>query len=172
MADIEQRLAEIEMRQRAHGEVLAAMESLTTTVHNLSEQLADLQLKVGLDDDSDSKGKSYKPAHTPHWWDLSEKEKAAEVGRIRGWYRAIAEPFLGTRGLPKCVLEHDIAVLALDPVAEIWKHLWLTENRTAKIAASQCEFLIRIWPGIRAELIKVLSGCDHQSGMPSRAVGK
>jgi hypothetical protein len=163
VSELRTEVNELSGRVRAQGEVLAAMEGLTSTVHGLAETAADLQLKVELDDDPKDKG--YKPQHNPRWWDLGPTEKAAEIGRIRGWLTDIASVFLGTKGFPGCVLEHDVTVLYLDAACELWKVLWLPESRSAKSVAGQCEYLGRVWPTIRAEVIRLTNGCDHQSGM-------
>jgi hypothetical protein len=149
-------------RVRDHDVLLADQDKIAADLAQVREQLADLQLAVGLDD---TKKKGYKPAHNPRWWSLGEQEKAAEIGRLRGWLRDIAEPFLGAKGFPDCVLDHDVTLLYIDAAAEAWKVLWLPESRSASTAAAQCEYLTRIWPATRAEVIKLTNGCDHQSGM-------
>jgi hypothetical protein len=149
-------------RVRDHDIALAEHERVSAGLDQVREQLADLQLAVGLDD---TKKKGYKPHQNPRWWSLGPEEKAAEVGRIRGWLIDIAGPFLGTKGFPDCVLEHDEVLLYLDAACETWKTLWLPENRTAATAGGQSEYLTRIYPAIRAEVIRLTSGCPHQSGV-------
>jgi len=163
MRDLHEKLGLLSGRVRDHDVLLAGHDKVAADLAQIREQLADIQMEIGLGDGQPKK--SYKPHSNPRWWDLGPDSKEAEVGRLRGWYDDIARRFLGAKGVPECVLEHDVTLLLLDAACEAWKTLWLPENRTAKTAAAQCEYLTRIWPSTRAEMIRVISGCSHQSGI-------
>jgi hypothetical protein len=160
-ADIEARLAEVEQRQRAQGEILVALESVGVTVNQLSETVADLQLAAELDGSKDK----VKPWMNPRWWRLTDEEKEAELGRLRGWLDQVGSPLLGITRLPDCLAEHMLVVLLIDAVSELFRCLYIPESRSMKIVAAQTELLIRVLPGIKAEIHKALTGCDHQAGL-------
>lgn len=158
MTELESRLGKLEARQRAQGEVLAAMEALTTTVHTLSETVSDLQLAVELDPPSE---KTTPWANVP-WHELrgGGEELTAELHRLRGWLNTAAIPVLGWR-VPQCWYHHPLAVVAIDVAMELWRVLWLPEGRTEKIVAAQAEYLIRVMPGLQAVVERALRDCDH-----------
>lgn len=158
--DIEQRLAGIEARQRAQGEVLAAMEALTTTVHGLSETVSDLQLAADLGD----KIEKITPWANVRWHELKPDgdELKAELHRLRGWLTEIAAPVLGWQGLAECVLSHKLAVVAIDVAMELHRVLWLSDGRTHAMVAQQADYLIRVLPGLHAVVQKACAGCEHQ----------
>ena len=162
LTELESRLGEkigtVSGRVRDHDILLAGQETTTAKVAQLSELVADLAVKVA----AQKPGGDHAPHINPRWWRLTDAEKAAEVGRIRGWVNAIAKPWLGAGSLPECVYEHDYALTLLDAACEMWGQLWLPERRTSTMAAAQCEYLTRVWPGIRAEVLREVNGCDHQ----------
>lgn len=157
---IEARLAAIEARQRAQGEVLAAMEALTTTVHGLADTVADLQLAVDLGD----KPEKIVPWRNVWWHELADdsEELKAELHRLRGWLTEIAVPVLGWEGLPPCVLSHKLAVVAIDVAVELHRVLWLTEGRNHAMVAQQADYLLRVMPGLQAVVKQACAGCEHQ----------
>ena len=159
-ADLEARLAAIEARQRAHGEVLAAMESLTTDVHNMAETVSELQLAVDLGE----KPEKVTPWANVRWHELGadSDELAAELHRLQGWLTEIAVPVLGWSGLPKCVLQHKLAVVAIDVAMELHRVLWLSEGRTHALLAGQADYLLRVLPGLQTVVKQACAGCDHQ----------
>jgi hypothetical protein len=165
--DLRAELNTLTGRVRDHDVLMAEQERIAATLGQLSEQLAELQVEVGLGDGK----KSYKPDRNPRWWELSEAEKAAEVGRIRGWIDQIAKPWLGAQRFPDCVLEHDELVIMCEAASQAWRALWIPEKRTSGMVAAQNEYLIRIWPAIRDNVLKLTQSCEHQSGLtPLKAV--
>jgi hypothetical protein len=168
---LESRLAEkigtISGRVADHDVLFADQEATAAKVDQVSELVADLVVKVGLD-----KTKSGKklPYPTTRWWLLTDEEKAAQVGRLRGWVDQIARPWLGAGRMAQCVYLHNYALTLLDAAEAAWRSLWIPERRTPEIAAAQCEYLTRIWPAIRAEITRETSQCDHQVSAYPRAV--
>jgi hypothetical protein len=166
--ELREQIGVLASRVRDHDVLLAQQSKLEADLAQAREQIADLMLKVELDGGT---AKGYKPWENPRWWELTSETKEAEIGRVRGWVDQIAGPFLGLKRLPECLYEHDVAVILLDAACEAWKVLWLPEKRSAKTVAAQCEYLTRIWPQIKAEVFRELTGCDHQSGLaPVRSV--
>lgn len=165
MTGMDDRLAELERRQRSHSEILAAME---TAGANLAEQLAAVQLEVALSPD---KVKMSMPKPTVRWWTgLTEEEIRAEVGRLRGWYTQVAEKWLGSTRLPDCMFTttHGPVLQALDVAAAVWESIFLPERRSPQIAAAQADYLGRVLPAlmqiIKAETVSCSCGWDATSG--------
>lgn len=132
--------------------------ALIKQVAEMKEEITNIQVQLA---GEESKGKM--PHPTIRLWDITDEERKAHAGQIRGWIEQIAEPLLGAH-FPKCVTTHDEALVLLDVAMQMWRTFWLPERRTPKLLASQGEFLVRFWPAFREQIERIGRNCTCQVG--------
>jgi hypothetical protein len=158
MTDYDDRLAAIEQRQRDQAAVLASLESLQKEHAKLSELVADLVVKT------EKPGRMPRP--TPQWHSLTDEERAAELGKLKGYEKEIL-PLLGHLGkkLGPCWQQHPLACIALEIIGELWQTLFMTDRRPPSILHGQADFMIRVLPGLFDLIAKETNNCTHSSGL-------
>ncbi|MGH3401499.1 MAG: hypothetical protein ACRDRJ_03120 [Streptosporangiaceae bacterium] len=158
-----QRMDELETRQRDQADVIASLGDVGDQVAQLSELLADLTLKVGLDGDDEAPGRMPRP--TPQWHKLTTEELAAELHKLRGYEKEII-PLLGHMAkLGSCWPKHPLACIVMDVFGELWQGLFQTDRRPPKILAQQADFLIRVAPGLLQLLAKETANCPKHDDL-------
>jgi hypothetical protein len=145
--------------------VLARLGELEEKVSLLSGQLADTQLKVALDDDEDDDDEDEAkpgrmPRPTPQWHRLSEEERAAELGKLRGFLREFGPLYGHMLRLGKCWQQHPLAVMAIEIWGELHMLLFLGQRRKPSVLSGQAEALIRVVPGLLQLADRETRNCD------------
>jgi hypothetical protein len=163
--DLLARLTELEKRQRDQADVIAGMADLGHQVHQVSELVAELAVRVG-----DSKpGRMPRP--TPQWHALTTEELGAELHKLRGYEKEIL-PLLGHLAkIGDCWPQHPLACICLEIMGEIWQCLFQTDRRPPSILHGQADFMIRVLPGLLGLISKETTNCAHQSGLSSFRAG-
>lgn len=159
------RLAELEQRQRDQADVLAAMAEVGEQVHQLSEHVADLTLRVGPADEDDKPGRM--PRTTPQWHKLTKEELAAELHKLKGYENEILPLFGHLAKIGPCWGKHPLACIVLDIFGEIYQCIFMTDRRSPKILMGQADFLIRVAPGLLQLAVRETTQCGkHDEAVP------
>lgn len=152
------RLAELEQRQRDQADVLASMSDLGGQVHQVSELLADLTMKVGLDSEDDTPGRMPRP--TPQWHKLTKDELDAELHKLRGFVREFGPLYGHLLKIGDCWPRHPLACIAIEIWGEYHQLLFTGDRRKPSILAGQVDALIRAVPGLLGVAAKETVGCS------------
>lgn len=157
-------VAELQQKVTDQGEILAAMEGLQEEHTKLSELVADLEVKVGSEDEDDD-GPGRMPRPTPPFWDMTAEEREAYVGSIRGFVATVLEPVYPhyAKMLPACWPEHTYILTVLECFQEVWMVLYLAKRRKPKVLFGQADALTRLFPGFMTVITQELKNCTHTS---------
>jgi hypothetical protein len=145
--------------------VLAQLAEQGSAITALQGQLADLQLKVGLDEDKRERGRMPRP--TPQWHRLTEQEREAELSKLRGFLREFGPLYGHLLKLGKCWQQHPLAVIAIEIACELHLLLFTGDRRPPSILSGQAEALIRVIPGLLQLADRETRTCDkHRAAVP------
>ena len=155
--------------------VLAQLAEQAEQISALQAQLADLQLKVALDDDKTKPGRMPRP--TPQWHRLTKAERDAELMKLRGFLREFGPLYGHLVRLGKCWPEHPLACLAIEVLGELHLLLFTADRRPPAMLYGQAEALIRVIPGLLQLAERETRQCDkhrtpvQQPSMANRYAG-
>jgi hypothetical protein len=171
MEQVLTRLAELEQRQRDQGEILAATGEHADKLDQVSELVADLEVKVTALEDIEEDRKGRMPRPTPQWHALTKEELDAELHKLNGYVTEIF-PLLGHMvKLGDCWRKHPLACMVMDVLGELYQCLFMGERRPPKLLNAQADYLIRVLPGLLRLLERETSQCREHSDSPYRLAG-
>lgn len=134
----------------SHTEAIESLPELTQTVRELAELLPP-QLAEDV----------YKPENTRRWWwDLDPandhpdapgtpedrtKDRDEAVADLREWVETIYRPYYGYMSgtMGDCWEQHDMCLVILDCMSELWKFLYLSSPRTPRSLSAQVDWQMR-----------------------------
>ena len=139
------------------GEVLASVEALKDTVHELAHRFNTLF------PDGDTGGAFYTPIPTPRFWQLHGADREQAIGRLRSWVRDVYLPAFGhlAAKLPGCWEQHTFCLTVLDVASELHAVLYLQATRNQGLLAGQAELLTRLMPALAALMAAEGARCPH-----------
>jgi len=173
LAETAEKIAALERLVTDLGAGIRRQAKQTAQLKALEEALAALTAKVAeVLPDEQGTARVYTPRPAPRWWNLSGPERAAEIGRLRGFVDHVYRPGFGhlAARLRPCWESHDLCLYCLDIAAELHAVLYLQSRRTVSLLNGQAEYATRVLPALADVMsIETRSGCQHH---PAAANGR
>lgn len=113
---------------------------------------------------ADPQQRPYQPVPTVPWWQLEERARHIPVTRLRTWIDEVFRPTYGhlAAQLPACWDQHDLCLVYLDWLSELWSSLYVPKKRTQRILTAQAEFSTRLLPAaVERMAAEAPAGCRH-----------
>jgi len=155
--DISENLADLQAAAAQHAATVSGLDDLEREIAALTARIAAL---TGRQDGDDG---GYQPAPAPRWWKLTGTERDAAIARLRAWTEQVYRPSYGhlAASLGPCWEQHPLCLHGLDWLMELWSVLYLTDERTPGLLASQAEWQTRLLPALAEQMYLETSRCQH-----------
>ncbi len=162
------RLSELDARQHAAADQIAALTGLASgmkaTLDDQAEILAALAAPDGSGgDDGDGGQPEYRPGPAPRFWRMAGPDRDQAVARLRAWVDQVYRPGYGqlAAALGPCWDQHPLCLYTLDWLSELWSALYLQPRRDAGTLAGQAEWQTRLLEAAAGQMARETARCGH-----------
>jgi hypothetical protein len=139
----------------------AALNAALVQLGALAERVGKLERRL-----AEPETEPYPIAPPRRWWQLSEKDREAELATLRHWAATVYVPGYGLLAgrLTPCWDRHDLVLYQLDWLVELFGWLYLRDSRPLAVLTATAEFQSRLLPQAAALIGDELGRCRTARG--------